>query len=147
MTDIAITQLDPEPDWHSPIFIAPGYRVGNLVILSGQGAINPDTREVVGVGDFDAQAAQTMANLSRVLSTAGADRQDIIKVTIYVTDMVYYPQVLTMRERYFSPPYPADTIVEVRALALPECLLEIDAIAITGAGSQLRGGGAAKGGG
>ena len=55
----------------------------------------------------------------------------LIKVTIYVTDMAHFGSVVAMRERYFSPPWPADTLVEVAALALPELMIEIEGIALT----------------
>jgi len=45
-------------------------------------------------------------------------------VTIYLTDMAHFPAIVDLRARYFTPPYPADTIVEVRALALPELMIE-----------------------
>lgn len=53
-----------------------------------------------------------------------------MKVTIYLTDMGNFPKVVELRERHFAPPYPADTIVEVSALALPELMIEIDVIAL-----------------
>jgi enamine deaminase RidA (YjgF/YER057c/UK114 family) len=54
----------------------------------------------------------------------------LIKVTIYLTDMAYFERIVALRERYFSPPWPADTLVEVSALALPELMIEIEGIAI-----------------
>ena len=53
-----------------------------------------------------------------------------MKVTIYLTDMANFPKIVALRERYFSQPWPADTIVEVRALALPELEIEIEAVAL-----------------
>jgi enamine deaminase RidA (YjgF/YER057c/UK114 family) len=53
-------------------------------------------------------------------------------VTIYLTDMANFPAIVEARRRYFTPPWPADTIVEVRALALPELMVEIDVIALAG---------------
>ena len=56
----------------------------------------------------------------------------VVKVTIYLTDMGNFPKVVALRERYFSAPYPADTIVEVTSLALPELEIEIEATALVG---------------
>ena len=67
-----------------------------------------------------------------MLAAGGSDRSRIIKVTIYLTDMGNFPAIVAARRRYFTPPWPADTIVEVRALALPELMVEIDAIALAG---------------
>jgi enamine deaminase RidA (YjgF/YER057c/UK114 family) len=53
-----------------------------------------------------------------------------VKVTIFLTDMGNFAKIVELRQRWFSPPYPADTIVEVRALALSELEIEIEAIAV-----------------
>jgi reactive intermediate/imine deaminase len=116
-------------DWYEPYRISLGYRVGDLLFLSGQAAISRQG-ELVGVGDFDAQAQQTFENLQFVLESAGSGLEHIVKVTIYLTNMGNFPKIVDLRERWFTPPYPADTIVEVRSLALPELELEIDAIAV-----------------
>jgi reactive intermediate/imine deaminase len=100
-----------------------------VIVLSGQAAITPEG-EIVGAGDFDAQAEQVFRNLERVLGAAGAGLADVVKVTIYLTDMGNFPKIVELRERWFTAPYPADTIVEVSSLALPELMIEIEAIAV-----------------
>jgi len=122
-------QIKTQPDPFEPYRIAQAYRVGDLVITSGQAAIDLEG-QLVGVGDFDRQAEQVFANLAAVLEAAGSSLGQIVKVTIFLTDMSHFPRIVALRERYFSPPYPADTIVEVRALALPELEIEIEAIAL-----------------
>lgn len=117
-----------EPDPLAPYAIAPGWRVGDLLFLSGQAAID-ETGNIVGAEDFDQQVAQTFVNIDRVLEAGGSSRDRIVKVTIYLTDMANFPKIVEARKQYFSEPYPADTIVEVKALALPELLVEIDVIA------------------
>jgi 2-iminobutanoate/2-iminopropanoate deaminase len=112
----------------APYLIAPGWRVGDLLFLSGQASIGPDG-SIVGIGDFDAQLVQTFANIERVLAAGGSDLSRIVKVTIYLTDMGNFPRILEARKRWFNPPYPADTTVEVKGLALPELMVEIDVIA------------------
>ncbi|HJL98316.1 MAG TPA: RidA family protein, partial [Acidimicrobiales bacterium] len=82
------------------------------------------------VGDFDTQARQAVRNLDRVLKAAGSSLDQVIKVTIFVTDMSYFPEVVALRGEVFSQPYPADTICEVQALAYPELMFEIEAIAL-----------------
>lgn len=121
--------IDPDP--LAPYAIAPGWRVGDLLFLSGQAAIDERGR-VVGAGDFAAQLAQTFANIDRVLAAGDSSRERIVKVTIYLTDMGNFPAMVEARKRYFAPPWPADTIVEVSALALPELMVEIDVIAVAG---------------
>lgn len=121
-----VIAIDPDP--LKPYAIAPGWKVGELIFLSGQAAISPEGA-IIGESDFDAQLAQTFANIETVLAAAGSDLSRIVKVMIYLTDMGNFPKIVDARRRYFTPPYPADTIVEVRSLALPELMVEIDVIA------------------
>jgi 2-iminobutanoate/2-iminopropanoate deaminase len=122
-------RINIEPDWHDQFNISLGYRVGNLVIVSGQAAID-DAGRIVGPDDFDSQAEQVFANLKRVLEAAGSSLEQVVKVTIYLTDMSNFPKIVDLRARYFTRPWPADTIVGVTALALPELQIEIEAIAL-----------------
>lgn len=129
MPDVQQIRLDPDP--FEPYALSQGFRVGDLVIVSGQAALDEQGR-IVGAGDFDAQAEQTFRNLSRVLEAGGSSLERIVKVTIFLTDMANFPKIVELRKRWFSPPYPADTIVEVSSLALPELEIEIEAIATAG---------------
>ena len=128
-SDTTVIAVDPDP--LAPYAISPGWKVGDLLFLSGQAAID-EAGAIVGVGDFEAQLAQTFANIDRVLAAGGSSRDRIVKVTIYLTDMGNFPAMVEARKRYFSAPWPADTIVEVQALALPELIVEIDVIASAG---------------
>ena len=129
MTDNNAYRVKTDPDPYEAFKIALAYRSGNHVYLSGQAAIDQEGN-LVGEGDFDAQAVQVFANLKRVLEAGGSAMERIIKVNIYMTDMSYFPKIIELRERYFTKPYPADTIVEVKSLALPELMLEIEAIGL-----------------
>lgn len=126
---LRVERITTDPDWYEPFKIALGYRVGDVIILSGQAAIDREGN-VVGAGDFNAQAEQVFDNLDYVLKLAGSSFGNVINVNIFVTDMSQFPKVMELREKYFEPPYPADTIVEVNALALPELMIEIQAIAV-----------------
>ena len=118
-----------DPDPYEPYRISQAIRVGDLVFVSGQAAIDEDGG-LVGVGDFDAQAELVFRNLARVLEAAGSSLSDVVKVTIYLTDMANFPKIVELRGRWFTEPYPADTIVEVASLALPELEIEIEAIGV-----------------
>ncbi|NCN83951.1 MAG: RidA family protein [Sphingomonadales bacterium] len=122
-----VIKLNPDPV--APYAISPGWQVGHMLFFSGQAAIS-EQGEVVGVGDFDAQLQQVFHNIDRLLHAAGSSRDQIIKVTIYLTDMANFPKIVQARKVYFEHPFPADTIVEVRALALPDLMVEIDVIAV-----------------
>ncbi|MEC9454177.1 MAG: Rid family hydrolase, partial [Pseudomonadota bacterium] len=64
-----------------------------------------------------------------VLRAGGSDLSKVIKVTIFLKDMGNFSKIVALREKYFTPPYPADTIVEITGLALPELEIEIEAMA------------------
>lgn len=127
MTEISQIRLDPDP--YEPFRLSQGFRVGDLVIVSGQAAID-ENGQIVGVGDFDAQARQTFQNLERVLQAGGSSLDRVVKVTIFLTDMANFGKIVELRGQWFSLPYPADTIVEISSLALPELEIEIEAIAV-----------------
>jgi 2-iminobutanoate/2-iminopropanoate deaminase len=129
MTDFHKVATDPDP--YAPYKISQAIRFADLVFVSGQAAID-ESGALVGVGDFDAQAEQVFRNLERVLSAAGSGLDRVLKVTIFLTDMSNFPKIVELRGRWFSEPWPADTIVEVTSLALPELEIEIEAFAVTG---------------
>jgi 2-iminobutanoate/2-iminopropanoate deaminase len=121
--------VSADPDWYEPYAISLGIRVGNLVFVSGQAAVD-EHGDTVGGADFDAQARQAFANLATVLRNAGSGLAHVAKVTIFVTDMAVIDQVIALRREFFTPPYPADTIAEVASLARPEWQIEIEAVAV-----------------
>lgn len=122
-------RIHAQPDPFDQFRISLGYRVGNLVFTSGQAAIDLDGN-IVGVGDFDVQADCVFANLERVLKQGGSSLAQVVKVTIYLTDMSNFPKILELRKKYFKSPWPADTTLEVQSLALPELMIEIEAIGL-----------------
>ena len=122
-------QIKTNPDPYENFNIAQAYKAGDFIFISGQAALDLEGN-IVGEGDFDAQAVQAFENLSAVLAAGGSGIEKLIKVTIYVTDMANFESVVTMRQRFFSPPWPADTLVEVSALALPELMIEIEGVAL-----------------
>ena len=122
-------QIKTDPDPYAAFNIAQAYKAGDFIFISGQAALDLQGN-IIGEGDFEAQAVQAFENLKAVLAAAGSGMDKLIKVTIYVTDMAHFGIVVAMRERYFSPPWPADTLVEVAALALPELMIEIEGIAL-----------------
>lgn len=124
-----IERIVVSPDPYEPFRLAQGYRVDDLLFVSGQAAIDGDGR-IVGRGDFDAQAQRAFENLERVLRAGGSSLENVVKVTIYLTDMAYFDRIVELRGKWFTPPYPADTIVEVRSLYSPEAMIEIEAVAV-----------------
>lgn len=104
---------------------------GNLVFVSGQVARNVHG-ELVGKGDIKAQTRQALENVKDVLEVAGATMDDVVKVTVFVTNVVeHYTEIHEARAEYWKTDYPASTMVEVRSLVSPDMLIEIEAIAVT----------------
>jgi reactive intermediate/imine deaminase len=130
-----IERIITRPDPYEPFRLAQGYRVGDLLFISGQAAIDDDGG-LVGIGDFDAQAEQAFRNLDRALRAGGSSLANVVKVTIYLTDMRNFPKIVELRGRWFTPPVPADTIVEVRSLYSPDAMIEIEAIAVADAAAE-----------
>ncbi len=125
-----VKQIKVDPDPYAPYLLSQGFRVGDLLLVSGQVGID-ETGELVGVGDFDAQADRAFRNLGRVLEAGGSSLERVVKVTIFLTDMAAnFSKIVELRKKWFTPPYPADTIVEVRSLYRPEVKIEIEAIAV-----------------
>ena len=125
-----IQQIKIDPDPYAPYLLSQGMRVGDLLLISGQTGID-GAGELVSLDDFDAQADQAFRNLGRVLEAGGSSLDKVVKVTIFLTDMAAnFPKIVELRRKWFTPPYPADTIVEVRSLYRPEVKIEIEAIAV-----------------
>ena len=129
-----LERIDTSPDPYEPYLLSQGIRVGGLVFISGQAGYGDDGR-IVG-GGFLAQGEQAFSNLSRALKAGGSSLRDVVKVTIFVTDMGNFEKVVELRRRFFGAPYPADSIVEVKALYTPEALFEIEAVAAVGAARE-----------
>ena len=90
-------------------------QVGNLVFLSGQIPLDPQSMEVV-TGCIEAQAIRVLDNMKAVATAAGAQLEDIVKLTIFLTDLEDFSVVNETMKGYFSEPYPARSTVEVAAL-------------------------------
>lgn len=90
-------------------------RSGNLVFLSGQIPLVPETMEVVD-GDFEARARQVFTNLEAVATAAGGDLNDIVKITVFLTDLDNFATVNSVMESFFDAPYPARAAVGVSSL-------------------------------
>lgn len=103
-------------------------RAGGLLFLSGQIALDPQRGQLIA-GDVAAQTEQTMNNLRAVLRAAGASVDDVVRTTIYVVDLAHYGAVNEVYGRFFRPPYPARSTVQVSALPRG-ALVEIDVIAL-----------------
>ena len=103
-------------------------RAGNLLFVSGCVPVNMDGR-LVG-GDVVAQAKQVFANVGAILEAGGATFTDVVKITVYLTDIDDRALINPVREAVFGDARPASTLVEVSALAIPDAKLEVEAVAL-----------------
>ena len=90
-------------------------QVDNLVFLSGQIPFDPETMEIVG-GDFETRARRVFDNLAAVAAAAGGSLNDIVKLTVFLTDLDNFATVNSVMEDYFQPPFPARAAVGVASL-------------------------------
>lgn len=102
-------------------------RFGDLYFLSG---VTPADEEgqLVGAGDAEAQARQVFENWRKQLDTIGAGFGDVLKMTLYVSDMADRLPIDAVRREYFGEARPASTLVEVSRFVLPGIKLEIDSV-------------------
>ena len=98
----------------------------DLVFLSGQIPLNPQTMELVD-GDFEARARQVFDNLKAVATAAGGSLDNIVKVTVYLTDLDNFAAVNAVMADYFAEPYPARAALGVSSLP-KGCDVEAEAI-------------------
>jgi enamine deaminase RidA (YjgF/YER057c/UK114 family) len=129
----SITRLNP-PALGTP----PGYSqivevaAGRIIFIAGQTALDSDGH-VVGKNDFAAQAAQVFHNLGIALEASGCTAANLVKLTVFLTDMDHLAGYREARNRFFAsvtpPPPPAVTLVEVSKLYGADFMIEIEAIA------------------
>lgn len=127
-----------EPVFSNPdtLFPPPGYSQvvevtgGKLVFVAGQVALDK-AGSLVGAGNFALQADQVFRNLRAAIESRGGALKDIIKFTIFVTDVAHLPTLREVRDRHIADVKnpPASTLVQVLALFRPEFLIEIEAAA------------------
>lgn len=103
-------------------------KAGNAVFLSGQIPLVPDTMEMIS-GGIEAQIKQVFENLNAVVTAAGGNFDNVVKLTVFLTDLTHFPVVNEIMATYFKEPYPARAVVEVSKLP-KGAAVEMDAIMI-----------------
>ena len=97
--------------------------------IAGQLA-RDENGQTVGVGDIKAQTAKVIENIRNILRAEGGDLSNLVKVTVYTTDMRHFDAISEVRRRYFTGDLPTSTIVEVSKLAQPDLMIEIESVAV-----------------
>jgi 2-iminobutanoate/2-iminopropanoate deaminase len=109
--------------------------VNSVAYISGMVARGDDVKELAGKDEYE-QAKIIFAKIKGLVEAAGGAMSDIVKVTIFVTNIKNNTKVWKARAEFFKGNFPASTLVEVRALASPEILVEIEAVAHIGQGAR-----------
>jgi 2-iminobutanoate/2-iminopropanoate deaminase len=115
----------PKPANYSPGVEATG---GRMIFVSGTVATDA-TGKTVAVGDIKGQTRQVLANIEKVLAEAGASRDNIVKISSFLTDLKNYAGFAEVRGEFFKTPFPASSAVQAQ-LINPEWLVEIEAVAV-----------------
>ncbi len=103
-------------------------RFGDLLFISGIVALDGQN-QVVAPGDVVGQAEYIFATISRLLAQAGGSFADVLRVTVYLMDVQDRTRINPVRQKFFGTTRPASTLIGVKELALPELLIEVEAIA------------------
>ncbi len=114
---------------HSTVGYSHVAKAGNTLYIAGQVAKDIEG-ELVGKGDFETQVRQVLTNLKNILDEAGGNMQNIAKMTTFLTHYNYIETYRSVRDEFFQEPYPANTLLIVESLALPDFMVEIEAIAV-----------------
>ncbi len=109
-------------------------RIGNQVFIAGMTARGAEFDSIDGAGAYE-QARIIFAKIKHLIEATGGTMADIVKVNIFVTDIDRRFEVWRARREFFTGDFPVSTLVEVSALALPEMEVEVEAVAIMGAGT------------
>ena len=114
---------------NKPKGYSPATRVGNMVFVSGQVAVDEEGNSV-GAGDVRAQTEQVFSNMEAALKSAGAGWDDVTKLTGFLVNAEDFPTYSAVRLERFPDNGPASSTVIVKALGRPELLVEVEAIAV-----------------
>lgn len=118
------TQLAPPPSGT----YSQAIQVGNIIYFAGQIPLDPQTGQLIS-DDFAKQAEKVFDNLKAVCEASHTRLDDIVKLTIYLTNLAFFPIVNDVMRRYFKEPYPARTTIQVSALPM-NVQIEVEAITV-----------------
>ena len=125
-----IIQTGDAPDAIGPYSQAVRVRASEFLFLSGQIGLDPQTGELVP-GDIEDQTERVLRNLEGVLRAAGSSLDQVVKTTIYLTDMEEFPRVNQVYGKFFGESLPARATVGVSSLP-KGALVEVEALAVVG---------------
>jgi enamine deaminase RidA (YjgF/YER057c/UK114 family) len=121
---------EPPPGLFSQALLADG-----TLYVSGQHAGAPGGG-VLGDGSAGSQARETFKKIRALVEAAGGRMADVVKLTVYLTDIADRPAVSATRREFFAEPFPTSTLVEIKGLVDPALKVEVEAVAVIGAGTS-----------
>jgi enamine deaminase RidA (YjgF/YER057c/UK114 family) len=124
--------INPGWDRYAKLTYSPAVRAGNLLFMSGQGAVNPATGKIEFENDLAGQATYIYGNVLKVIAAAGGTAKNLVKTIEYVTPLglASYRDVAGVRAQLLCEPFPASTGLVCESLLRPEMLLEVDPFAV-----------------
>jgi 2-iminobutanoate/2-iminopropanoate deaminase len=105
-----------------------GWRVGQTIYVAGQLPYDGEGN-LVGIGDIKAQTRRVFENVRKIVEAGGGTMDDVVKLTVFVTDVRFREAYGEVRTEFFGPNPPASTLVQISNLAVPGALIEIEAVA------------------
>ena len=122
------TKIDPNWAWDDRFPLAQGIKLGNLLYISGQVAVDPDGN-IVGKGDIKAQTRKVFENIEVILRKSGGTLDNLINITTYLTDIKLFEGYNNTRAEILKDLRPTSTTVAVSGLAFEGPLVEINGVA------------------
>jgi reactive intermediate/imine deaminase len=114
---------------HRTVGYSHAAKAGNTLYIAGQVAQDVDGN-LVGKGDFESQVRQVYKNLTNIMEEAGGSLNNIVKMTTFLTHYNYIETYRNVRNEYFSEPCPPNTLLIIESLALPDFMIEVEAVAV-----------------
>ena len=114
---------------HPTVGYSHASKAGDTLYIAGQVAQDVDGN-LVGRGDFEAQVRQVYENLKNIVQEAGGTLQNIVKMTTFLTHFSYIETYRSVRNQFFPEPCPPNTLLIIESLALPDYMIEVEAIAV-----------------
>jgi reactive intermediate/imine deaminase len=114
---------------HPTVGYSHAAKAGNTLYIAGQVAQDVDGN-LVGKGDLESQVRQVFINLKNIVEEAGGSLNNIVKMTTFLTHYNYIETYRSVRNEYFSEPFPPNTLLIIESLALPDFMIEVEAVAV-----------------
>ena len=114
---------------HPTVGYSHAAKAADTLYIAGQVAQDVEGN-LVGKGDLESQARQVFINLKNIMEEAGGSLNNIVKMSTFLTHYSYIENYRNVRNQYFSEPFPPNTLLIIESLALPDFMIEVEAVAV-----------------